>query len=80
MQLLGSFLFKFLFSTELLTDNDLLIKIDFNSFNFLTQSIYNDRFLSFKLIFILCNDRQWLEIVIYLQYKGVDSCLYEMKI
>ena len=36
---------------ELLTDDDLLIEIDFN---FLILSFYNDGFLSFKLILILC--------------------------
>ena len=35
----------------MLTDDDLLIEIDFN---FLIQLLYNDRFLSFKLILILC--------------------------
>ena len=35
----------------MLTDDDLLIEIDFK---FLIQLLYNDRFLSFKLILILC--------------------------
>ena len=46
----------------MLTDNDLVIEIDFN---FLIQSLCSDRFLSFKLVLFLCRDRQRLKTVVF---------------
>ena len=39
---------------ELLTDDDLVIEIDFN---FLIQSLCSDVFLSFKLVLFLCRHK-----------------------
>ena len=59
----------------MLADDHLVTEIDFN---FLIQSLFSARFLSFKLVLILCRDRQRLEIVVF-AFSTKGSILVHIK-